>query len=128
MSYICFQNAGEMSNFDKNPQKDEILARLKGKTTLCFVDNDGAGESGFTDLLPIISGVAIKIYKVKFTDKEKGYDFRDFVVQMSSKFSGDKLRESIDLDIKEHKEQVKMQRESVLSRLEKHSLTADQKP
>jgi len=126
MSYICFQNAGEMSKFDKNPQKDEILTKLKGKTTLCFVDNDEAGESGFNNLLPIISGVASQIYKIKFENSEKGYDFRDFVVQISSKFYDNDLKQNIEKGINERKKLVKFQKESIFSKLQRHAITAEQ--
>ena len=51
-SYVCFQNAGEISKFEYSPLKDEILEGLKGKR----VDNDEPSQNGFNALYPVIGG------------------------------------------------------------------------
>ena len=102
-SYVCFQNAGEISKFEYSPLKDEILEGLKGKRVICFVDNDEPSQNGFNALYPVIGG---DLYQVRFKDKPKGYDLRDLIVELSDKHNHKELLKALQNEIKARQERV----------------------
>lgn len=102
-SYVCFQNAGEISKFEYSPLKDEILEGLKGKRVICFVDNDEPSQNGFNALYPVIGG---DLYQVRFKDKPKGYDLRDLIVELSGKYNHKELLKALQNEIKARQERV----------------------
>ena len=97
-SYVCFQNAGEISKFEYSP-----LEGLKGKRVICFVDNDEPSQNGFNALYPVIGG---DLYQVRFKDKPKGYDLRDLIVELSDKHNHKELLKALQNEIKARQERV----------------------
>lgn len=105
-SYICFQNADELNKFEYNPLKDEILSRLKDKAVICFVDNDEVGQNGFNAIYPLIGEVTKELYQIRFKDKPKGYDLRDFIIDLSKEHSHKDILDVLGSEIKKRRERV----------------------
>lgn len=105
-SYICFQNADELNKFEYNPLKDEILSRLKDKTVICFVDNDEVGQNGFNAIYPFIGEVTKELYQIRFKDKPKGYDLRDFIIDLSKEHSHKDILKALAKEIRERQGRV----------------------
>lgn len=105
-SYICFQNADELNKFEYNPLKDEILSKLKDKAVICFVDNDEVGQNGFNAIYPFIGEVTKELYQIRFKDKPKGYDLRDFIIDLSKEHSHNDILKALAKEIRERQGRV----------------------
>lgn len=103
-SYICFQNAGELKNFEFNPLKEKILLEIKDKSLICFVDNDEVGQEGFNSFYQSINHT--RIYQVRFKDRVKGYDLRDFIIELSKTKPRGEILPSLLSEIQNRKEKI----------------------
>lgn len=87
LSYICFQNAGEMRNAGKNGDFFQLKSKLRDKKLYIITDNDDVGLKANKQVAYCLKNIANGIYITQFAIYTKGFDMRDLVLKIASKTS-----------------------------------------
>jgi hypothetical protein len=88
LEYFILQSDGEAYNLPSNPYFKAIKERLRGRDILILPDYDESGFKAATALKASLKDIAepriIEFYKL-VNNPKKGYDFRDYVLQIQDK-------------------------------------------
>lgn len=84
LSYICFQNAGEMKKAGKNGDFFQLKAKIIAKKIYIIADNDDIGLEASKQVASCLKNIAKSIYITQFTNYTKGFDMRDLILKIAS--------------------------------------------